>query len=68
MPFNFYFQQGELWDFYIFGFMVIVAIFFNIYMKYWWWKNAEEMKNFKSSLEGACIDHDIPSPELVCLS
>jgi hypothetical protein len=31
--------------------MVIVAIFFNIYMRYWWWKNAEEMKDFKSSLE-----------------
>ena len=51
MPFNFYFQEGNLWTFYIFGFMAIVAIFFNIYMKYWWLKNAEEMKNFKSSLE-----------------
>ena len=51
MPFNFYYQEGDLWGFYIFGFMAIVAIFFNIYMKYWWWKNAEEMKDFNSSLE-----------------
>jgi|TARA_X000000368_G_scaffold63669_1_gene45250 hypothetical protein len=51
MPFNFYYDEGDLWAFYIFGFMVIVAIYFNIYMKYWWWKNAEEMKDFKSSLE-----------------
>ena len=40
-----------MWVFYIFGFMSIVGIFFNLYMKYWWKKNAEEMKDFKSSLE-----------------
>jgi len=50
MSFNYY-HEGDLWALYIVGFMAIGAIFFSIYMKYWWWKNAEEMKNFKSSLE-----------------
>ena len=51
MPFNFYYHEGDLWVLYIVGFMAIGAIFFNIYNNYWWLKNAEEMKNFKSSLE-----------------
>ncbi len=51
MPFNFFFQEGDMLVFYIFGFMAVGGIFFNLNMKYWWWKNAEEMKDFKSSLE-----------------
>ncbi len=50
MPANFY-HEGDIWIFYFVGFMVVVGIFFEIYMKYWWKKNAEEMKHFKSSLE-----------------
>ncbi len=50
MPLNFY-QEGDIWIFYIVGFMAVVGIFYEIYMKYWWKKNAEEMKDFKSSLE-----------------
>jgi len=51
MPFSFYYDEGDLFTIILWSILVVVAIFFNLYMKYWWYKNRDTMKDFVSTLE-----------------
>ena len=51
MPFSFYYDEGDLFIIILWGILGVGAIFFNLYMKYWWYKNRDTMKDFVSTLE-----------------
>ena len=51
MPFSFYYDEGDLFTIILWSILVVVAIFFNLYMKYRWYKNRDTMKDFVSTLE-----------------
>ena len=48
---SFYYDEGDLFTIILWSILVVVAIFFNLYMKYWWYKNRDTMKDFVSTLE-----------------
>jgi hypothetical protein len=50
MPFSFYYDEGDLFTIILWSILVVAAIFFNLYMKYWWYKNRDTMKDFVSKL------------------
>ena len=50
MPFIFY-DEGDIFIIILWGILGVGAILFNLYNKYWWYKNRDEMKDFVSTLE-----------------